>query len=129
MLIANFSNIKFTMSKTVHRIMQLISALNMSARQFDISIGTANGYILRMRKNNASVGSDVIERIIKEYPQVNLVWLITGKGDMFIEEHTPSKSRTTQEIEAYIDERLKSQWSDEKKALLDEILQEIKGLE
>ncbi len=129
MLIANFSNIKFTMSKTVHRIMQLISALNMSARQFDISIGTANGYILRMRKNNASVGSDVIERIVKEYPQVNLVWLITGKGDMFIEEHTPSKSRTTQEIEAYIDERLKSQWSDEKKALLDEILQEIKGLE
>lgn len=117
------------MSKTVHRIMQLISALNMSARQFDISIGTANGYILRMRKNNASVGSDVIERIVKEYPQVNLVWLITGKGDMFIEEHTPSKSRTTQEIEAYIDERLKSQWSEEKKALLNEILNEIKETE
>lgn len=117
------------MSKTVHRIMQLISALNMSARQFDISIGTANGYILRMRKNNASVGSDVIERIIKEYPQVNLVWLITGKGDMFIDEQSESKPRSAQEIEAYIDERLKSQWSEEKKALLNEILQEIKDVE
>ena len=113
------------MSKTVHRIMQLISALDMSARQFDISIGTANGYILRMRKNNASVGSDVIERIVKEYPQVNLIWLITGKGDMFIEDQPTSKSRSLREIEAYIDDRLKSQWSDEKKALLDEILMEI----
>ena len=113
------------MSKTVHRIMQLISALDMSARQFDISIGTANGYILRMRKNNASVGSDVIERIVKEYPQVNLIWLITGKGDMFIEDRPTSKSRSLREIEAYIDDRLKSQWSDEKKALLDEILMEI----
>ena len=113
------------MSKTVHRIMQLISALNMSARQFDISIGTANGYILRMQKNNASVGSDVIERIIKKYPQVNLVWLITGKGDMFIETKPKPKARSTKEIQTYIDARLKSQWTDEKKALLNEILSEI----
>ncbi|WP_366915882.1 hypothetical protein [uncultured Psychroserpens sp.] len=97
----------------------------MSARQFDLSIGTGNGYILRMQKNNASVGSDVIERIVKEYPQVNLVWLITGKGDMFIEQQSKPKVRSKQEIENYIDSKLKAQWSDEKKALLDEILLEI----
>ncbi|WP_431134039.1 hypothetical protein [Psychroserpens mesophilus] len=115
------------MSKTIHRIIKLVSELNLSARQFDISIGTANGYILRMEKNNASVGSDVIERIIKEYPQVNLVWLITGKGDMFISEQKKPNTRSKQEIEAYIDERLKSNLSDEKKALLDEILTEIEN--
>ncbi|MGS2726167.1 hypothetical protein ACU8DI_06120 [Psychroserpens sp. BH13MA-6] len=107
--------------------MQLVSALNMSARQFDISIGTANGYILRMQKNNASVGSDVIERIVKEYPQVNLVWLITGKGEMFKEVTTSPKTRTKAEIESYIDDRLKAQWSEEKKALLDEIIKEIEA--
>jgi hypothetical protein len=47
--------------------------MGMSARQFDLSIGTANGYILRMEKNNASVVSDVIERIAKKYPKINLV--------------------------------------------------------
>lgn len=113
------------MSKTINRIMQVISSLNMSARQFDLSIGTANGYILRMQKNNASVGSDVIERIIKEYPQVNLVWLITGKGDMFIHEQAKPKVRSIQEIEDFIDDKLKAQWSDEKRSLLDEILKEI----
>jgi len=113
------------MSKTINRIMQLVSALNMSARQFDMSIGTANGYILRMQKNNASVGSDVIERIVKEYPQINLVWLITGKGEMFIKDTTKPKARTVLEIETFIDEKLKSKLSEDKKALLDEILREI----
>ncbi|WP_370091541.1 hypothetical protein, partial [Winogradskyella sp.] len=107
------------------RIIQLLEALNLSARQFDMSIGTANGYTLRMQKNNASVGSDVIERIIKEYPQVNLVWLITGKGDMFISKPIEPKVRTEEEIEAYINKRLEQKLSDEKKALLDEILKEI----
>lgn len=114
------------MSKTVHRIMQVIAALNMSARQFDISIGTANGYILRMEKNNASVGSDVIERIIKKYPQVNLVWLMTGKGEMFIEESKEIKVRTAGEVESYINSALKKKLSEDKKALLNEIFREIK---
>ena len=66
----------------------MIKHLNLSARQFDLSISASNGYTLRMQKNNASVGSDVIERIVKLYPQVNLVWLITGKGDMLLEEQS-----------------------------------------
>ena len=74
------------MSKTIFRIFDVIEHYGLSARQFDISIGAANGYSLRMRKNNASVGSDVIERIIKQYPKINLVWLIMGEGEMFLEE-------------------------------------------
>jgi len=113
------------MSKTINRIAKLLEVLNISARQFDISIGTANGYTLRMQKNNASVGSDVIERIVKEYPQVNLVWLITGKGDMFISQSSEPKARTKEEIEEYINQRLEQKLSDEKQALLKEILKEI----
>ncbi|WP_299520373.1 hypothetical protein [Winogradskyella sp.] len=117
------------MSKAINRIIKLVETLNISARQFDMSIGTANGYTLRMQKNNASVGSDVIERIIKTYPEVNLVWLITGKGDMFITTPSKPKIRSKEEIEAYISERLEQKLSEEKKALLDEILKEIDELE
>lgn len=117
------------MSKTINRIIQLLDALHLSARQFDMSIGSANGYTLRMEKNNASVGSDVIERIIKEYPQVNLVWLITGKGDMFVSQPESKPVRSKSEIETYINERLNKNLSKEKKALLNEILKEINNLE
>ncbi|OUR91991.1 hypothetical protein A9Q87_09320 [Flavobacteriales bacterium 34_180_T64] len=115
------------MSKTIHRIIQFINHLDLSARQFDISIGSANGYTLRMQKNNASVGSDVIERIVTKYPQINLIWLITGKGDMFIEDASNSEVRSKSEIESYINSELNKKWSEEKKALLDEILLEIKN--
>jgi hypothetical protein len=112
------------MNKAVHRILTFIEHLNISARQFDLSIGTANGYTLRMYKNNASIGSDVIERIVKTYPQINLVWLITGKGSMFIEVKEP-KTIDNDKIEAFIQEQLNKKWSEEKKELLNEIMKEI----
>lgn len=68
--------------KTIDRLMQFIEHAGLSARQFDISIGASNGYTLRMRKNHASIGSDVIENIVATYPQLNLIWLITGEGEM-----------------------------------------------
>ena len=70
------------MIKTIDRLMQFIEHAGLSARQFDLSIGASNGYTLRMRKNHASIGSDVIENIVKTYPQLNLIWLITGEGEM-----------------------------------------------
>jgi len=113
------------MSKTINRIVDFIHQKGMSVRQFDISIGAANGYTLRMEKNNASVGSDVIERIVKKYPKLNLIWLITGKGKMFIEEYPVSSSIQKIDVEAFINEKLNEKWSAEKKELLDEIIKEI----
>lgn len=113
------------MGKTINRIIEFINHMDMSVRQFDISIDAANGYTLRMEKNNASVGSDVIERINKKYPQLNLVWLITGKGSMFIEE-PKIKEPAAVDIESFINEKLNEKWSAEKRALLDEIMNEIK---
>jgi len=116
------------MSKTINRIIQLLDALNLSARQFDLSIGSGNGYTLRMQKNNASVGSDVIERIIKEYPQINLVWLMTGKGDMFVSQPEAKPLRSITEIKASIDARIKAEASEtdkKTKALLKELQKEI----
>ncbi|WP_417198692.1 hypothetical protein [Bizionia sp.] len=116
------------MSKTIHRIITLLRSLNLSARQFDISIGASNGYTLRMQKNDASVGSDILERIKDVYPKVNLVWLLTGEGEMLLEEKPKKKPRTDAEIEAYIETKLKEKWETEKQALLEELKNEIKNV-
>ena len=57
-------------------------------RAFDISINVGNGYTSKQSKSSASVGSDVLEKIIDVYPDLSPLWLLTGKGDMIIELYT-----------------------------------------
>jgi hypothetical protein len=120
------------MLKTIDRLMQFIKYAGLSARQFDLSIGASNGYTLRMKKNNASIGSDVIENILKAYPQLNVVWLITGEGEMLKEneeelildfDKLPTEKQN--EIEQIIEAKIKERQQEELKRLLKEVTEEI----
>lgn len=120
------------MIKTIDRLMEFIRYAGLSARQFDMSIGASNGYILRMEKNNASIGSDVIENIIKTYPQLNVVWLLTGEGSMLKGSKPESLldfnalPRAKQlEIEAIIERKIRERQDEERKRLLLEVTEEI----
>jgi hypothetical protein len=120
------------MIKTIDRLMEFIRYAGLSARQFDMSIGASNGYILRMQKNNASIGSDVIENILKTYPELNVVWLITGDGEMLKSEKEVAltdfnalSKKEQREIEALIDKKIRSRQEEERKRLLKEVTHEI----
>lgn len=118
------------MFKTIDRLMQFIKQAGLSARQFDLSIGASNGYTLRMKKNNASIGSDVIENIIRTYPQLNLVWLITGEGEMLNPEKSILESgqlppEQQREIERVIEAKIKERQDRELRELLKEVTEEI----
>ena len=120
------------MLKTIDRLIQFITYAGLSARQFDISIGASNGYTLRMKKNSASIGSDVIENILRVYPQLNVVWLITGEGAMLkkdmrkepLEFDELPKNRQ-EEIEKIIEQKIKERQEAELKRLLIEVSEEI----
>lgn len=62
------------------RIFLLIEALGLSARQFSLQIGKSESFARTIRAN---IGSDVIGDILREFPQTNLYWLITGVGSIF----------------------------------------------
>lgn len=118
--------------KTIDRLMEFIRYSGLSARQFDLSIGAGNGYTLRMSKNRASVGSDVIENILKTYPDLNVVWLLTGDGPMlksqmeeeiFDFDNLPAGHQ--QEIERIIEAKIKERQKEELRNLLREVTDEI----
>ena len=121
------------MLKTIDRLMQFIQQAGLSARQFDISIGASNGYTLRMKKNRASIGSDVIENILKIYPQLNVVWLLTGEGSMLKgqEKNMPLDfdllPRDKQvEIESLIEQRIRDKQRQELERLMEEVRSELR---
>lgn len=68
--------------KTITRLKEFIDYKQVSLNAFDKLIGAANGYIGKAIKNNASIGTDVIEKIISIYPDLNPGWLLTGEGGM-----------------------------------------------
>jgi len=118
------------MSKAIHRLGQFIKHVGLSARQFDLSIGAGNGYTLRMIRNSASIGTDVIETVLREYPQLSVVWLITGEGEML----KPNKEvanfdqlsiEKQQRIEKLIEIKMKKQHQKELKSLIGNINKEI----
>lgn len=116
--------------------MEFIKYAGLSARQFDISIGAGNGYTLRMKKNNASIGSDVIESIIRIYPQLNVEWLLTGEGEMLKKDGEEDildfdqlpKARQKQ-IERIIEMKIRERHEAELKGLLKEVTTEIERTE
>lgn len=120
------------MIKTIDRLMQFIDYTGLSARQFDISIGASNGYTLRMKKNHASIGSDVIENIVRTYPQLNLVWLITGEGRMIrdvikreVLDFDKLSYGKQSKIEQIIERKIKERQEEELQRLLKEVTEEI----
>ncbi len=70
--------------KIIDRIVAFIKHKKLSMRAFETSIGLSNGYISKQYKSSASVGGDIIEKIIMEHTDLNPLWLITGKGSMLI---------------------------------------------
>lgn len=64
----------------------LIMKLNIQKKDFAKEIGTSPGHLTKLLKGEGNLTMEQIEKIAKVY-QVNLNWLITGKGEMFNSEN------------------------------------------
>lgn len=62
----------------IDRIKEIIEYKGISARQFCIDVGIANGYLDKVK----DVGSEKLLKILNTYPEISPEWLLTGKGEM-----------------------------------------------
>lgn len=77
------------------RVDILLKALNISQLDFANSLGVTSGAIGNWKKRE--LGINVINKIIKTYPQVRFEWLINGEGEPLIS--TNSVAETLKSIE------------------------------
>lgn len=64
------------------RIKEFIKHRGLSVRKFEQALGMSNGTIHNATVNGSSISSQWMEKITEQYPELNLSWLITGKGSM-----------------------------------------------
>lgn len=82
------------------RITLLIKAKNLTAAQFADEIGVQKSSISHILsgRNNASL--DFIQKILITYPEVNMDWLMFGKGPIFKHIETALKSSNDESLNA-----------------------------
>lgn len=66
-----------------NRLQQLLAAENISQSVFADTIGVARASVSHILAGRNKPGFDFIESVSRHYPNVNLEWLITGKGKMY----------------------------------------------
>jgi hypothetical protein len=69
--------------KVIDRLSEYLQRKSISPYAFEKKCGLANGYVGKQLRAGGSVGSDILEKVGSEYLDLNLEWLITGRGNMF----------------------------------------------
>lgn len=73
------------MERVIDRLIKLQQSLKDSIggqNKFEAYVGISAGYISNMNKNSGGISSDVMLKLKDKFPNLNLDWLITGKGEM-----------------------------------------------
>ncbi|MCR4823882.1 MAG: helix-turn-helix transcriptional regulator [Bacteroidales bacterium] len=74
------------------RLQQFLSAENISQSQFAETIGVARASISHILAGRNKPGFDFIESMARHFPELNLEWLITGRGKMYSTQKTASEA-------------------------------------
>lgn len=70
-------------------------------------LGVSNGYITKAFAKKSAMGSDLIKRISELFPQLNLVWLITGNETMLNQEQEEHDEIDNNDVILKLQEELK----------------------
>jgi hypothetical protein len=98
--------------KPIERIAIYIHFKKISPHAFEKKIELSNGYYSKQLKHLGSVGSDILIKIHLAYTDIDILWILTGEGQMLKEGTIPS-----QELEVNLVEDFTNKYTTEIKKL------------
>ena len=84
--------------RLIDRLQEYLEFSQISAYAFEHSCGVSNGYLGKQLRGKGAVGSDILERIKESYPELSLVWLVSGRGKMLLSPPGNIHERYTAEL-------------------------------
>src|SRR5690606_37375709 len=82
------------MSSVLQRLKQYVDYKGLTIQKFEKVVGFSNGAFATQLKKDKSIGSDKLENILINYPELNPEWVLTGKGYM-IKAYNQNNADTT----------------------------------
>ena len=71
--------------KPIERISMYLKFRSITPHAFEKKILLSNGYFSKQLRNQGSVGSDILIKIHAQYTDLNILWVLTGEGQMIHE--------------------------------------------
>lgn len=76
----------------LENLKKFIDYKGISIAAFEKSIGMSNNSFRKSLNNGGNLGSDKLENILRVYPELNPAWILTGIGEMLINEYLADKN-------------------------------------
>lgn len=113
------------MEKTVkERLLEYLKAKKIGRNKFERLIGASDGYITNLK---SAPRQSKLEKILEAAPDLNEVWLLTGKGEMFADKEREAKHneqlRTLTDTIHLLTETIK-----EKEAIIDDLRKQLQEI-
>lgn len=91
----------------VARILQIIKYKGINKRKFYIETGLSNGFLDKVK----DIGVSKIDHILHAYPEISVIWLITGRGKMLLNSVSDAEKDKVEEpsTNIYLSESTKQQ--------------------
>lgn len=91
----------------VTRILQIIKYKGINKRKFYIETGLSNGFLDKVK----DIGVSKIDHILNAYPEISVIWLITGRGKMLLNSVSDAEKDKVEEpsTNIYLSESTKQQ--------------------
>lgn len=112
------------------RLRTLIKSLHLNQTEFAKSLGTTQPNINRMVIGRNRISMEVLNGLANVYPQVNLHWLLTGRGNMLLEGPDGGIGMVREEPTPYqVKEKLQEaeQLAEEMEGTLRKLVKTLKG--
>ena len=98
--------------KPIERIEIFMHFKKITPHAFEQKIDLSNGYFSKQLKNLGSVGSDILIKIYLAYPEHDILWILTGEGQML-----KLAEQESQQIDDIILEDFTNKYTSENKKL------------
>lgn len=97
------------MKTTIDRIYELVDFKGETIYKLSKSIDVSNGYFSKQKLSNGAISSTIIEKLVNHFPDVDLNWLITGKGKMLRTNTASTGKDCTEKIDQLKEQLAKSE--------------------
>lgn len=79
-----YENIFYIIMTLIKRLSYFFDVEGVKKTNLEKELGISNGYLGKMISRDASIGSDVLEKIVYHFPKLNANWLLRGDEDMYL---------------------------------------------